>query len=478
MVLFIYNESTTLRDLTDLISVYCDITVNSNIFPNIDHISTSLSNKKYQDENKIEEVDSIYEHLEPLTEEEKEIVEEKDHKKHLKWFTSKHDQLYKDDWKKGPISIKYQNIVPSKIQYVFFCPDKQHFFLYPIHSYDFASVRNKRLLHILSDVAIARASQRIVNTVYLLFLVQQQTIEWDLSNWDSSRWLKHLEYPEDTYIMMKGIQSSEPRSHCVGYHIGKEKTIIGSLQTFYCFDHLEKKEALLKAKIPIQIFIGSPQIYAVSTITDKDIAETVEYIKTWGLHAYIHACYVINLSTTNEEQLEKGLEALIKNLKVCKQLTMRGVVLHVGKALVCDVDEAVSLMKTRILDVLKTKDIAPLLLETPSGQGSEILTTYKEFATFAHGIYDCIKNKEMFKIVIDTCHVYAAGHENPAKYIQDWINEFGVDSIGCVHLNDSKESCGACKDRHARLGSGYIGRRKMLEIIALCTKYNIDMIIE
>ena len=58
------------------------------------------------------------------------------------------------------------------------------------------------------------------------------------------------------------------------------------------------------------------------------------------------------------------------------------------------------------------------------------------------------------RMCLDTCHVYACGHD-PVTYMET-VSET-PDLLRLVHFNDSMEACGACKDRHAFIGTGKIG---------------------
>ena len=116
----------------------------------------------------------------------------------------------------------------------------------------------------------------------------------------------------------------------------------------------------------------------------------------------------------------------------------------------------------------------PLLLETSSGQGSETLYKYSEFKEFYNRFGDGIKEK--IKICIDTCHVFAAGHD-PLEFIVNW-NKDCPNSIALVHFNDSKEKCGEKKDRHEYPGEGYIGIEKLDLINQFCKKINVPMVME
>ena len=39
------------------------------------------------------------------------------------------------------------------------------------------------------------------------------------------------------------------------------------------------------------------------------------------------------------------------------------------------------------------------------------------------------------------------------------------DALAAIHFNDSKYPSDSCKDRHARIGQGYIGKKAMQELL-------------
>jgi deoxyribonuclease-4 len=116
----------------------------------------------------------------------------------------------------------------------------------------------------------------------------------------------------------------------------------------------------------------------------------------------------------------------------------------------------------------------PLLLETPSGQGTETLAKYEEFENFYNRFTS--EEKEKIKICIDTCHVFASGYD-PLDYIINWINN-NQNTLVLVHFNDSKCDLGSRKDRHALPGEGFIGLEKMNDISKYCLEQSIPCVLE
>lgn len=61
---------------------------------------------------------------------------------------------------------------------------------------------------------------------------------------------------------------------------------------------------------------------------------------------------------------------------------------------------------------------------------------------------------------MDTCHVNDAGYDiinNLDGVLKEFDDIVGLNRLHALHINDSMNPAGAHKDRHARLGEGYLG---------------------
>lgn len=226
---------------------------------------------------------------------------------------------------------------------------------------------------------------------------------------------------------------------------------------------------------PIQIFTGSNKGWKVKIPDKVDVEKTSKYIVENNISAFIHTCYLINLSRTGTT-FEKAKERLVNDLKIGAMLNFKGVVVHVGKAVEKLTEEiGTKNMHENIISILPEIDEkCPVLVETPAGQGTEICSKIENFMKFYEMFSEDERKK--VKICIDTCHIFASGYE-PMEYIVQWYSKF-PDSIALVHWNDSKCKKGSKKDRHASAGDGFIGLEKMEEIAIWCTEKRVPMIIE
>lgn len=303
-----------------------------------------------------------------------------------------------------------------------------------------------------------------VKDVYLVLPLQKTVWHYNLASWKTREQFRTFLTSWSTTAQTDRVTASLQASllcaaHGIGCHVGKQKTLTDTIRSV----------ALSSA--PYQIFLSGPQNSNIKA-TDEDLASALALVEQTGARIFVHSQYLINLA--NKENQDAWHEKLlIKNLQVCRAFGGKGVVVHVGKSVKLDKAEALEQMRGAISRCLEhATPECPLLLETPAGQGTELLTDMKEFLDFVESFHS-----PKIRVCVDTCHVFAAGHD-PKAYLEATLARPGL--LKLVHYNDSLGDCGSCVDRHAHIstGEGLIGFPKMSEIATLCSAHNIPMIIE
>ena len=247
-------------------------------------------------------------------------------------------------------------------------------------------------------------------------------------------------------------------NHLIGHHMPKLKSLPDTVRS------------IPDVRKPYQIFLGAPHTTKMA-IADAELAAAAALVEERGARLYIHSQYLINLSNPATED-PWHTELLKKNLQAGAALGARGVVVHVGKALKAAPASAVATMRAAIASLLPFATPAcPLLLETPAGQGTELLTDATEFMDFVASFTDT-----RVRACVDTCHVFACGH-NPLEYITT-LTAAHPTLLKLVHYNDSAAPCGSCVDRHAFVGRGEIGLPAMQGIAEFCSARGVPMVIE
>ena len=90
-----------------------------------------------------------------------------------------------------------------------------------------------------------------------------------------------------------------------------------------------------------------------------------------------------------------------------------------------------------------------------AGKGSECGRSFDEIKY----IINHVDNNDCLGVCLDTCHLHDAGYDL-AKFddiLAEFDQKIGLERLLVVHVNDSKNECGASKDRHENIGYGHIG---------------------
>jgi deoxyribonuclease-4 len=300
-----------------------------------------------------------------------------------------------------------------------------------------------------------------VTDLYLVLPLQKEVVHYDIRKWEKRKafrdYMVNWSSTEQTVGVEKTLEANLLIHECgIGCHTHK------------CSSLEETVRSVPDVTKPYQIFLSGPQNSNMN-VKDADLAKTRAIVEQTGQQIFVHSQYIINLCSTDKDNFAAKL--LSKNLDAAKAAGFKGVVVHVGKSTTQPIPQAIEKMRSSLMVALDHASTdCPLLLETPAGQGTELLTEREEFLDFVSSF-----NDERIRVCIDTCHVFAAGH-NPLEYIQEALKRPGL--VKLIHYNDSLEACGACKDRHAFVGQGHIGFAMMREIAYLCVDNELPMVIE
>lgn len=242
---------------------------------------------------------------------------------------------------------------------------------------------------------------------------------------------------------------------------------IGSHVSFDKQDQLLKstKEAISYGANTFMFYTGAPQNTLRYPINDEKTLEALMLMKKEGVafdKVGAHAPYIINLA--NPDNLEFGVRFLTEELERCQALGIKFIVLHPGSHVGRGIEEGIETIIRGLNSVfLNYHGDVKILLETMAGKGTEIGRTFEELKK----IIDGVERKENLGICMDTCHMSDAGYDltDFDSVLKKFESILGIDKIGCIHINDSKNERGAHKDRHENLGYGTLGFDLLLKII-------------
>lgn len=255
-----------------------------------------------------------------------------------------------------------------------------------------------------------------------------------------------------------------------GSHIRSSKSIIEGI------DEIIKHNGNL-----IQIFITDPTSRFLTKLEDDELLIIKNYAQMNKVKIVIHAPYIFNFARDFKKK-SKQISSLQYHLDVCAKLDALGVVIHTGKFVELNKDDAIKNMYTNIKYVLDNSNKnAKILFETPCGQGSELGYKLEELRFIYNKFTE--EDKQRLRICVDTCHVFAAGYDlsEPNK-VQDFITLFdtliGWKYVDLIHLNDSRGELNSHVDRHESLGQGHIGLKGLGVFVKFVYKIGIPIILE
>ena len=197
---------------------------------------------------------------------------------------------------------------------------------------------------------------------------------------------------------------------------------------------------------------------------------------------YVHASFLINLGSPTQSTYENSLSATAYSLKRGREIGAHGVVVHTGSAVEeSHVTQAWKQIHEGVMPILNNlKDDDPwLLLEPTAGQGQSLVKKLDDLAKY----FEALEWHPKVGVCLDTCHVFAAGHDISVKggmttTIDLLVEVAGIERFQLVHANDSMDVCGALKDRHQNIGDGHIGVDPFKELLSHPAVANAPLILE
>lgn len=217
------------------------------------------------------------------------------------------------------------------------------------------------------------------------------------------------------------------------------------------------EEAVSLGANTFQFFTRNPRGGKAKAIDPADVASFRAYAAEQGIERILaHAPYTLNPASATEKTRDFARMALAEDLARMENTPGQLYNMHPGSHVGQGVDVGIDLIAAALDEALRPDQTTTLLLETMAGKGSEIGGRFEELAA----IIERVGLRDKVGVCLDTCHVWDAGYDI-AGDLDGVLREFdevvGLDRLRAVHLNDSLNPRGARKDRHARIGEGFIG---------------------
>ena len=227
-----------------------------------------------------------------------------------------------------------------------------------------------------------------------------------------------------------------------------------------------------------QFFTRNPRGGSAKAIDQKDVDTFLELMKSENFPVILaHAPYTLNCCSAKPETREFALNTFADDLMRMEytpgQLYNFHPGSHVGQGEEVGIEQIAEILNKVLFPEMTTT----VLLETMAGKGTEIGRNFEELRS----IIDRVELSDKMGVCLDTCHIHDGGYDivnDLDGVLEEFDKVIGLDRLKAIHLNDSKNPLAAHKDRHEKIGEGYIGLDAFERIINHPSLKNLPFFLE
>lgn len=227
-----------------------------------------------------------------------------------------------------------------------------------------------------------------------------------------------------------------------------------------------------------QFFTRNPRGGSAKDIDPADANALITLMNENGFAKILaHAPYTLNACAKVPSIREFAYNTMLDDLKRMEFVPGNMYNFHPGSHVGQGIETGIELISDLLNSILWEEQTTTVLLETMAGKGSEVGSSFQELRE----IIDRVKLKDQIGVCLDTCHVSDAGYDI-VNDLDGVLTEFdkviGLHRLKALHLNDSKNPLGSHKDRHEKIGEGYIGAEAFERIVNHPVLKDLPMFLE
>jgi deoxyribonuclease-4 len=212
-------------------------------------------------------------------------------------------------------------------------------------------------------------------------------------------------------------------------------------------------------------FTRNPRGGSAKAINPDDVSTYLEIHRQNSFGKLVaHAPYTMNACSSDANIRRFARETMADDLVRMESTPGNYYNFHPGSHVKQGVETGIALIAEQLNSVLRKEQTTTVLLETMAGKGSEIGRNFEEIRE----IIDRTELNDKLGVCFDTCHVWDGGYDivnNLDGVLEEFDRVIGIKRLKAVHLNDSLNPLGSHKDRHAKIGAGYIGADALINVI-------------
>lgn len=214
-----------------------------------------------------------------------------------------------------------------------------------------------------------------------------------------------------------------------------------------------------------QFFTRNPRGGSAKQLDPEDVAEFLAFAREQGIEKILaHAPYTLNACSADPHVREFARNTMADDLERLEYTPGNYYNFHPGSHVKQGAEKGIEYISGMLNTVLKPGQHTTVLLETMSGKGSEVGSSFEEL----RAILDRVELSDQMGVCLDTCHVWDAGYDiagNLDGVLEEFDRIIGLGRLKAIHLNDSMNPLGVAKDRHAKIGEGRIGLRALSGVV-------------
>lgn len=229
------------------------------------------------------------------------------------------------------------------------------------------------------------------------------------------------------------------------FHMGQEAVSIGA-NTF-------------------QFFTRNPRGSRAKPIDEADVARFLEFASRQEIPCILaHAPYTLNACSADERTREFALLAMEDDLRRMEYVPGNCYNFHPGSHVGQGIERGIEQIASTLNRILRPEQQTTVLLETMAGKGTEVGSRFEEL----EAILERVELADKMGVCLDTCHAYDAGYDivnDLEGVLREFDEVIGLDRLKAIHVNDSKNPFGSHKDRHEKIGEGFIGLEALRRLV-------------
>lgn len=238
------------------------------------------------------------------------------------------------------------------------------------------------------------------------------------------------------------------------------------------------EEAIALGADTFAFFTRNPRGCQAKAIVESDVQDYLELAKEHGFGKIVaHAPYTVNPCAAKEDLREFARKVIADDLKRMEYTPGNYYNFHPGNHVGQGAEEGERLTADLLNSVLTPEQSTVVLIETMAGKGTEIGDSFTSICRIMEGV----KLQDKVGVCLDTCHVWDSGYDiigNLEEVIEKFDSILGLERLKAIHLNDSKNPCGYCKDRHELIGKGCIGEEALKRVVTHPALQGLPFILE